>query len=77
MLQDLSRARLAGAWCAALLVIGAFSVAAGADATIRSIELWLVTCLVPPAVMLIAWRGAPPRTVAEVLYAVNSSSKEG
>jgi hypothetical protein len=76
MLQDLSRARLAGAWCAAVLVIGAFSVAAGADATISSIELWLVTCLVPPAVMLIAWRGAPPRTVAEVLYAVNSSSKE-
>ena len=76
MLQDLSRARLAGAWCAALLVIGAFSVAAGADVTISNLELWLVTCLVPPTVMLIAWRGAPPRTVAEVLYAVNSSSKE-
>lgn len=76
MLQDLSRARLAGAWCAALLVIGAFSVAAGADVTISNLELWLVTCLVPPTVMLIAWRGAPPRTVADVLYAVNSSSKE-
>ena len=77
MLKDLSRARLAGAWCAALIVIGAFSVAAGAPVTISAIELWLVTCLVPPMVMLIAWRGAPPRTVAEVLYAANSPTTEG
>jgi hypothetical protein len=31
-------------------VIGAFSVAAGAPVTISSIQLWVVTCLVPPVV---------------------------
>jgi hypothetical protein len=71
MLNDLSRARLAGAWCTALIVIGSLSVAAGAAVTASAIELWLVTCLVPPTVMLMAWRGAPSRTIAEVLYAVN------
>ena len=76
MLKELSRARLAGAWCAALLVIGALSVVGGVSITVSSIELWLVTCLVPPSVMLLAWGGAPPRTVAEVLYAANRPSKE-
>jgi hypothetical protein len=71
MLKDLSRARVAGAWCAALLVIGALSVVAGAPVSISNVELWLVACLVPPSVMMLMWRGAPPRTVAEVLYAVN------
>ena len=33
--------------------------------------LWLAACVVPPAVMLAVWRGAPPLTVAEVLYAVD------
>ena len=28
-------------------------------------------CIVPPAVMLMLWRGAPPQTVAEVLHAVD------
>jgi len=76
MLKELSRARLAGAWCATLIVIGALGVAGGAAITISSVELWLVTCLVPPAVMLLAWGGAPPRTVAEVLYAANRPSKD-
>jgi hypothetical protein len=32
--------------------------------------LW-VACFVPPAIMLMVWRGAPPPTVAERLYAVD------
>jgi hypothetical protein len=75
MVKDLSRARLASTWCAVLIVIGAFSVVGGAAVTISS-ESWLVTCLVPPAVMLSVAR-RPPHTVAEVLYAVNRSSKRG
>jgi len=33
--------------------------------------LWLAACVVPPAVMLLVWRGAPPPTMAEILYAVD------
>ena len=71
MLKDLSRARVAGAWCLAVMAIGALAVVAGAAITLGNAELLLVACVVPPAVMLLMWRGAPPRTVAEVLYAVN------
>jgi hypothetical protein len=75
-LKDMSPARLAGAWCAAVVVIAAGSVVAGAAITVSHAELLLVACLVPPAVILLKWRGAPPRTVAEVLYAVDSPSKD-
>ncbi len=71
MLKDLSRARLAGAWCAVLVAIGSLGVAAGAPVSTSNFGLWLVACLVPPSVMLVAWRGAPPLTIAEVLYAAN------
>jgi hypothetical protein len=71
MLKHMSRARLVGAWCAAVVVIGAASVVAGAAMTIGNGGLLLATCLVPPAVMLLVWRGAPPATVAEVLYSVD------
>jgi hypothetical protein len=77
MLNDFSRAQLAGAWCAAVAVLGACGVVAGAALTIGSLELLLAVCFVPPVVMLLLWRGAPAVTVAEVLYAVNSPSKEG
>ena len=71
MLKDLSRARLAGAWCAVLVVIGSLGVAAGAPVSTGNFGLWLAACLVPPSVMLVAWRGAPPLTIAEVMYAAN------
>ena len=71
MLKDLSRARLAGGWCAVLVVIGSLGVAAGAPVSTSNFGLWLVACLVPPSVMLVTWRGAPPLTIAQVLYAAN------
>jgi hypothetical protein len=67
MLNDLSRARLIGAWCMTVMTIGACSIVAGADITIGNGEWLLMACLVPPAVMLLVWRGAPPVTVAELL----------
>ena len=77
MLNNLSRARLVGTWFAAVAVVFACSVIAGAPMTVGALELWLVVCLVPPAVMLLVWRGAPPETVAELLYAVNRPLDEG
>ena len=38
------------------------------------IPFLLAACVVPPAVMLTVWRGAPPLTVAEVLHAVEGGS---
>lgn len=75
-LNDISRAQLVAAWCAAVIVIGACSVAAGAALTLGNAEWWVATCLVPPAIMLLVWKGAPPVTVAELLYSVNSGSTE-
>ena len=71
MFTDWSRARLAGAWCSALVVIGSLGVAAGAPVSTGNFGLWLLACLVTPSVMVAAWRGAPPLTVAEVMYAAN------
>ena len=76
MLRDTSRARLVGALCVAVIAIGACGVIAGAGVTVGNGAVLLVTCLVPPAVMLLVWRGAPPATVAELLYAVDRSSKD-
>lgn len=74
MLNDWSRMQLAGAWCAAVAVIGACGVVAGAALTLGSLELLLAVGIVPSAVMFLLWRGAPPATVAEVLYVANSPS---
>ena len=76
MLKDISRARVAGMWVAAVIVMAAFSVTWGMALTVNSGAVWLVACLVPPAVMLLVWRGAPPVTVAELLYSVNRSSEK-
>ena len=77
MLQDLSRARVAGAWCAMVVVIAAGSLVAGAAVTFSNGVLLLVAALVPPAVMLLVWRGAPDQTVAELLHSVDGPSEEG
>ena len=76
MLNGFSRTRLIGAWLAAVMVIGAFGVVAGAAISISNIELLLVAGLLPPTVMLLVWRGAPPETVAELLHSVNRPSKD-
>ena len=76
MLKDISRTRLVGAWCAAVLVIGACGVVLGMPITVGFAALLLVTCVVPPAVMLLVWGGTPPQTVAELLYSVDTPPKD-
>ena len=56
MLNQVSRARWAGRWCAAVTVLGACGVVGGADISTGNGELWLIACLMPPAVMLLVWR---------------------
>jgi hypothetical protein len=76
MLKNVSRVQWVGAWAATVIVLMACSVVAGGAITAGSIELWLVAGIVPPVVMLCLWRGAPPQTVAEMLYAVNAVSPD-
>jgi hypothetical protein len=57
-------------WFAVFVVAGAGAVG-GVSITMGTRALLLVACLVPPAIMLMVWRGAPPPTVAELLHAVD------
>ena len=75
MLKNISRTQLVGAWVAAVMVLLACSVVAGATLTFSTAQLWLVAGVVPPAILLILWRGAPPATVAEVLHHVHGQTK--
>ena len=77
ILKNTARAQLVGAWVAAVLVMMACTVVAGAAITISSAELWVLACLMPPGVMLLLWHDDPPVTVAELLHFVNGQSKEG
>jgi hypothetical protein len=71
MFKNNSRAVSIGVWLAAVVVMMAGTVVTGVQITRSTAELWLIIGLVPPAVLLLLWRGAPPATVAEVLHTVH------
>jgi hypothetical protein len=71
------RTRLAVLWVAAVIVIGACSMAYGIAFTANAAIVWLMAVLIPPAVMFLAWPSAPPVTIAELLHAVNGPVKDG
>jgi hypothetical protein len=71
MFTGITRQRLVGLWVAILAVVAAAAVVAGMPLTIATGALWVVACVVPPGVMLMVWRGAPPPTIAEILHAVD------
>jgi len=60
-----------GAWFALLVAVAAIGALAGASITLENSALWLLAGIVPPAVMLMVWRGAPRPTVAEILHAAD------
>ena len=72
MLKGLSRNRLVGFWFAAVAVIIASVVAMGVDVAASTTVLLLAMSLVPPAIMWLVWRGAPPPTAREILYSANT-----
>ena len=77
MLSHLSRLGIASTWSAAVVVLAASSVFLGFAFNSCIAVLWLVACLIPPAVMLLVWPSAPPLTVAELLHAVDNPPKQG
>ena len=76
MLKHITRNRLVGFWFAAAAVIIASVVVMGMHVAVSTTALLLTLSLLPPGIMLVVWRGAPPPTVGEILYAANTL-KEG
>ena len=71
MFQSLNRPVAVGIWSALLFCVAGAGALAGVPITAAAASLWAAACVVPPAIMLMVWRGAPPQTVAEVLHAVD------
>ena len=71
MFESLEKNTAIAAWIAALVAIAAAGALSGASITLGAGIIWLVACVVPSAVTLAVWRGAPPPTVAEVLHTVD------
>ena len=55
-------------WCIATLLFVGISIAGGAEITFGRSLLVLIAAVAPPALLLAIFRGAPPKTVAQVLY---------
>jgi hypothetical protein len=72
MLNAITRNRLVGFWFAAVAVIIGSVVAMGVNVGVSTTALLLTLSLVPPGIIFALWRGAPPPTVAEILYVANT-----
>ena len=71
MSKALNRGTIIGVWFAVLAVVVGTGAVGGVSITMGTRALLLVACFVPPAIMLMVWRGAPPPTVAERPHAVD------
>jgi hypothetical protein len=71
MSNSLNRGAVIGVWFAVIAVLAGAGAVEGVSIMMGTRALLLVACLVPPAIMLMVWRGAPPPTVAELLHAVD------
>jgi hypothetical protein len=77
MFCNLSRGTAVGLWFAVTAVGAACGIFFGVGVTPGTGALLLAACVVPPAIMLFMWRGAPPATVAELLHAVDTADRRG
>jgi hypothetical protein len=71
MFRSTSRRIVSSAWVVTLVAVAAVATLSGVPVTASTGALWLAACVVPPTVMLMVWRGAPPPTMAEILYAAD------
>ena len=60
-----------GAWLAFVAVVAGLGTLAGVPIAAGTRTLLLVMGLVPPAIMVKLWGGAPQQTVAELLHATD------
>ena len=71
MSRLINRRRVIAVWFAVVVAVAGVGGLSGVSLSVGTLALWFVACVVPPAVMLMVWRGAPPPTVAEILHAVD------
>jgi hypothetical protein len=77
MLNVTSRGMAIGVWFAIVAVVAAITtVLLGAVMTTGTGLLLLAACFVPPGIMLMVWRGAPPATIAEVLHEADRRTQQ-
>ena len=77
MLNAMTRGTAIGVWFAIVAVTAAITtVVLGVAVTTSTGLLLLGACFVPPAVMLMVWRGAPPVTIAEVLHDADGRGRQ-
>jgi hypothetical protein len=74
MSGSLNRRAIIGVWFGVLAAVAGAGALSGGSITFGTGALWLFASVVPPAVRLMVWRGAPPPTVAQVPYTVNRQS---
>jgi hypothetical protein len=72
MVKDITRNRLVGLWFAAVVVIIATVIVTGVHVGVTTTALLIALSIVPPGIMLALWPSAPPKTIAEILYAANT-----
>lgn len=72
MFSSRNRRLALGAWFALFVGLAGAAALSGSAPTMGAGAFWFAACVVPPAVMLAVWRGAPSLTVAEVLHAVDA-----
>jgi len=73
MLNSLTRTRtrVIQLWFVAVAVAVAAGIAFGVGVTASTAVLLVAGSLVPPVILLVMWRDAPPPTVAEVIHAAD------
>jgi hypothetical protein len=76
MLKGITRNRLVGLWFAAVALMIATVVAMGVNVGVSTAALLLTLSLVPPGTLLALWRGSPPPTIGEILYAANRRTED-
>ena len=77
MLNVMSRGMAIGVWFAFVAIVAAITtVMLGPVVTTGTGVLLLAACFVPPGIMLMVWRGAPPATIAEVLHEADRRAKQ-
>jgi hypothetical protein len=69
MLNSLTRMRVIQLWFVAVAIAIVGGVAFGVAVTASTAVLLVAGSLVPPAILLVMWRDAPPPTAAEVIHA--------
>jgi hypothetical protein len=71
MLSSSDRRNLVAAWIRVLLTVTGAAALSGVSITVGNSALWFAVCVVPPVLMLMVWRGAPPPAMQPILYAVD------